>query len=82
MTAFDQIKLSTQRLLLRPLEATDAPALFEVFSDPRVMRYWSTQPWASIDEAHALIERDLKAMKSGEYVRLGLECLEHSERPG
>ena len=82
MTAFDQIKLSTQRLLLRPLEAADAPALFEVFSDPRVMRYWSTRPWASIDESHALIERDLKAMKSGEYIRLGLERREDARLLG
>jgi ribosomal-protein-alanine N-acetyltransferase len=73
MPAFDQVTLRTKRLLLRPLGEADAPALFAVFSDPRVMRYWSTPPWPSIDTAHAFVERDLKAMASGEYVRLGIE---------
>jgi RimJ/RimL family protein N-acetyltransferase len=71
--AFDHITLRTKRLLLRPLGEADAPSLFEAFSDPRVMRYWSTPPWSSLDAAHALVERDLKAMASGEYVRLGIE---------
>jgi [ribosomal protein S5]-alanine N-acetyltransferase len=71
--AFDQITLSTRRLLLRPLAEADVPPLFEAFSDPRVMRYWSTPPWSSMDAARALVERDLKAMASGEYVRLGIE---------
>jgi RimJ/RimL family protein N-acetyltransferase len=71
--AFDQITLRTTRLLLRPLGEADAPSLFEAFSDPRVMRYWSTPAWSSLDEAHALVERDLKAMASGEHIRLGIE---------
>jgi RimJ/RimL family protein N-acetyltransferase len=74
--AFNQITLRTKRLLLRPLGEADVPSLFEAFSDPRVMRYWSTPPWSSMDAAHALVERDLKAMASGEYVRLAIERLE------
>jgi ribosomal-protein-alanine N-acetyltransferase len=54
LAAFDQVQLKTARLLLRPLAEADAPALFAIFSDPVVMRYWSTPPWASMDEAHAL----------------------------
>jgi len=73
---FEGLTLRTARLLLRPLGPADATALFEAFSDPRVMRYWSTPPWPSIDSAHALVARDLKAMASGEYVRLGLERLQ------
>jgi RimJ/RimL family protein N-acetyltransferase len=71
--AFDQVKLRTTRLLLRPLGEADVPSLFEAFSDPRVMRYWSTPPWSSLDAARALVERDLKAMALGEYIRLGIE---------
>jgi ribosomal-protein-alanine N-acetyltransferase len=71
--AFDQITLRTKRLLLRPLAEADVPSLFEAFSDPRVMRYWSTPLWSSMDAARALVARDLKAMASGEYVRLGIE---------
>lgn len=73
MLSFDQVSLQTKRLLLRPLGEADAPGLFAMFSDPKVMRYWSTPPWISIDEAHAMVTRDQKAMAAGEYVRFGLE---------
>ena len=64
MQTFDQLSLQTPRLLLRPLRAEDAQGLFDIFSDAEVMRYWSTPPWPTIDEAHAMIARDLKAMYS------------------
>ena len=82
MPAFDQITLRTRRLLLRPLGEADVPSLFEAFSDPRVMRYWSTPPWSSMDAARALVARDLKAMASGEYVRLGIERPEDGQLLG
>jgi len=62
MPAFDTLTLRTERLLLRPLRADDAAALFAIFSDPEVMRYWSTPPWPSVDEAHALIARDAREL--------------------
>ena len=70
---FDQLTLTTRRLLLRPLHEADAPALFAMFSDPLVMRYWSSLPWTSIDAANAMIARDRKAMADGEQLRLALE---------
>lgn len=73
VTAFDHLPLLTDRLRLRPLHAGDAEALFAIFSDPRVMRYWSTEPWTSFEQAHALVERDEEGMASGEHLRLGLE---------
>lgn len=76
---FDQLTLRTARLLLRPLRQDDAPALFGVYTDPQVMRYWSTAPWTGIETAHALIARDLTEMKQGGYLRLGLETREGSE---
>ena len=66
------MELTTERLLLRPLRPDDAEALFAIFSHPEVMRYWSTPPWPSIEEAHRMIERDLAAMAEGDYVRLGV----------
>ena len=73
---FDQLTLATRRLLLRPLRDADAPALFAIFSDPKVTRYWSSQTWSSIDSAHAMIARDRKAMADGEHVRLALERID------
>ncbi|MBC7989942.1 MAG: GNAT family N-acetyltransferase [Luteimonas sp.] len=76
MPAFDQLTLNTRRLLLRPLRDSDADALLELFSDLKVMRYWSTPPWESIEQARSMIERDVKAMATGDHVRLGLERTE------
>ncbi len=32
------------------------PALFEIFSDPQVMRYWSSAPWNDKAEAVQMVE--------------------------
>jgi ribosomal-protein-alanine N-acetyltransferase len=47
--------------------------LFAVFSDPRVMRYWSTPPWTGMHQAEAFIERSHEALQQGDALRLGLE---------
>ena len=46
--------LSTSRLVLRAITEADASALFEIFSDGDVMRYWSRPPMTSRDQARAL----------------------------
>lgn len=76
MPGFDRLSLRSERLHMRPLRAEDATALFAIFSDPRVMRYWSTPPWAAIDQARAFVERDRAAMKVGDSLRLGLERID------
>ena len=73
MPAFNQLVLTTERLKLRPLVASDADALFAIFSDTRAMRYWSSAPWVSIDKAHEMIAKDAAALPAGEHLRLGLE---------
>ncbi|NDY91054.1 GNAT family N-acetyltransferase [Ideonella livida] len=72
MPPFPQIRLQTPRLLLRPLQPTDAPALWAIYADAEFMRYWSSPPWTSLAQAQRLIEGDLKEMAAGEHVRLGL----------
>ena len=64
--------IDPQRLTLRPLVPADAAALFEIFSDPRVMQYWNTPPWASIACAQAFIDEDRRARAAGELVRFGI----------
>jgi [ribosomal protein S5]-alanine N-acetyltransferase len=76
MPAFDQLRISTPRLLLRPLQVADAPALLQIFADPKVMRYWSTPPWESVEQAHKMVNTDLHAMAAGEHLRFGLQRLE------
>ncbi len=72
MRPFDTVSLTTARLSLRPLVPSDAEALFAVYSDPQVMRYWSTPPWPTIDAAHELITKDRAAHAAGTYIRLGI----------
>lgn len=48
--------LETERLALREIVQADIPALFEVFSDPEVMRYWSSPPLADLKAAGKLAE--------------------------
>ena len=44
--------LETSRLRLRPYRANDDEAMFALYSDPRVMRYWSFPSWVEL--AHSL----------------------------
>jgi ribosomal-protein-alanine N-acetyltransferase len=47
--------LHAARVSLRWLGPGDVGALYEVFSNAEVMRYWSKPPFTHIDEAHALL---------------------------
>ena len=59
--------LDAPRVRLRWLDAGDVDALFDVFSDPDMMRYWSTPAMKERDEAVALLARihDQFGTKSG-----------------
>lgn len=48
--------LRANRVLLRWLTAEDVPALFGIFSDPTVMRYWSSPPLEDEAAAAELLE--------------------------
>ncbi len=48
------------RVRLRWLTEADVPSLFAVFSDPEVMRYWSSEPMADAGEAKSLLD-DIRA---------------------
>lgn len=48
-------RLDAGRVVLRQLTDADVPALHAIFSDPRVMRYWSTAPLADPAAAAALL---------------------------
>ena len=48
--------LRATRLSLRWLTRADADALYAVFSDPEVMRYWSWLPWTDRDQAIRMLD--------------------------
>ena len=82
MTNFDRVTLRTDRLLLRPLREADAPAIFAIRSDPKIMRYTSSQPLTSLEQAEAFIARETTGMAAGESLRLGLQRLDDDTLTG
>jgi RimJ/RimL family protein N-acetyltransferase len=64
------IVLTTQRLTLRRLTEDDAPLLFEMDSDPEVMRYLGPSGRTSVDDARQWI-RELHAKYEDTNSRYG-----------
>ena len=73
MSTYSTPVLTTQRLMLRPLAATDARALYPIFSDPAVVRYWSAEPWTDISMADTAIARALEAYRDETELRFAIE---------
>lgn len=59
LPAFPQLR--GPRIRLRGPRAEEADAVFAIFSDPEVARYWSRPPMTVRDEARAMIEEMLEA---------------------
>lgn len=72
MTPFADLLITTPRLTLRPLTEGDADDLFTIFSDPRVMRYWSTSAWTDRDQALRMVASDRESFAGRQDLRLGL----------
>lgn len=72
MHCYSTLTLATDRLDLRPLVPGDAPALFLIYSDAAVMRYWSSPPWEALQVAVDTIEKDRCAAVDGICFRLGI----------
>lgn len=65
--------LTSERLRLRGLAEPDIPALFEVFSDPLVMRYWSSLPLTDLSQAARLLADIQAGCRRGEFYQWGIE---------
>lgn len=74
--------LTTERLILRPLATSDADALYTVFSDPAVVRYWSAEPWTDISFAHTAIARALEAYRDETELRFAIELVSNRQLIG
>jgi len=60
-------ELSTRRLILRPPQADDAPAVFQAFaSDPEVTRFLKWRPHRTLADAHRAMAARLKGFETGE----------------
>lgn len=71
--------LESERLRLRPLTEADVPALFAIFSDPEVTRFWSSPPLEAEADAATLLREIHEEYARGELLEWGLE---RREAPG
>ena len=72
MPTLSPITLSSERLLLRGLERSDAVDLLDLYADPQVMRYWNHAPWTTLDQAHAAIAEAQSDYASGVSLHLAI----------
>jgi [ribosomal protein S5]-alanine N-acetyltransferase len=61
--------IRTSRLLLREMTLDDAEAFFRERSDPEVIKYWGSDPDASIDETRRRIEVVREGVRAGTAIR-------------
>ena len=47
--------------------------MFDIFSHPEVMRYWSSLPFTEMAQAERVIVASLEGYESGKYIQLGIE---------
>ncbi len=74
--------LRTERLLLRPFAHDDAVALFRIFSDEQVVRFWSAGAWTEIAQAEKMIEEALLAYREGGLSRYAIALADTGELIG
>lgn len=73
MAPFQPVLILTKRLTLRFLSETDLPAVYDIFSHPEVMRYWSYPPWTEPSQAQQWLLGVQEGYHSGTALQLGIE---------
>ena len=68
--------LAAPRVALRWLTDSDADALFGIFSNPTVMRYWSTLPMSDIAQARKLVADIQEGFRTRRLLQWGVVRLE------
>ena len=73
MPPFQPIVIPTKRLTLRFLNETDLPTVYDIFSHPEVMRYWSYPPWTELSQAQQWLRNIQEGYHTGNALQLGIE---------
>ena len=68
--------LEAERVRLRELTDDDVDALFSIFSNSQVMRYWSTAPYTDRDQAVALLAEIRENFTRRVYLKWGVALKE------
>lgn len=64
--------ITAARVTLRWLTDGDVPALYETFSDPEAMRYWSSPPLSGLDAAASLLAEIRSHFAAGTLYQWGI----------
>jgi RimJ/RimL family protein N-acetyltransferase len=64
--------IETARLSLRSISADDVDNFYEIYSNPEVMRYWSTPPLPNKDAASRLIREINEGFRRRESLKWGI----------
>jgi RimJ/RimL family protein N-acetyltransferase len=64
--------INTSRLSLRAISAADLDDFYAIYSNPEVMRYWSTPPLPNRDAARELIENIVRDVERHEILKWGI----------
>ncbi|AOT10394.1 GNAT family N-acetyltransferase [Pseudoalteromonas luteoviolacea] len=72
-----QTRINTDRLTLKVMTEKDAAGLFNIFSDPKVMKYWNTDAWSSIEQALLFISSSADNMETESALTLGVYSKEN-----
>ena len=73
MIPFDTVTIPTERLTLRFLTDSDTHALFEIFSHPEVMRFWSSPPLTDLAQVRQMLAGFYDDYCTRNALHLGLE---------
>jgi RimJ/RimL family protein N-acetyltransferase len=76
---FENIRFETERLVIRPVVSTDAPAFFGMHSDSVAMEYWSCPPYTQSSQAEELVSRAIEGRTSGAFLMLALQVKDRAE---
>lgn len=71
--AYRMPTLQAERVRLRPLVADDVYAIFDIFSDAEVTRYWSRPPMTHLAQARTLLRAMREGNRTGERLQFGIE---------
>ena len=78
MKIFDPIVLQSKRLTLRFLNDADLSSVYNIFSHPEVMRYWSCPPWIDISQARKWLDGVYEDYRTQNAFQLAVE--RHTDR--
>ena len=72
-------RLDGERIVLRQLTDADVPALFAIFGDDEVVRYWSSPAMENLAAAEALLEDIRRGLRDRELFQWGIALRDSDE---